>query len=146
MIFENMALENIPVENSGKQFFDSNDFANVISIGVDLVEIERFNSALNRTPRFKDRVFAEQELSSSSSVLSLAGKFAAKEAVLKCLEAPIFSIPFHNIKIFNKPNGAPYVQLSEKALVIAESLSIGSILVSISHSDNQAMAVACACS
>jgi len=58
----------------------------IVGIGVDVVDIDRFQQSLTRTPRMRERLFtdAEQQL----PVPSLAARFAAKEAVAKALGAP----------------------------------------------------------
>lgn len=127
-------------------FIAESNLANVVSVGVDLVDIARIKSATVRTASFSHRVFTNRELAANNSVSTLAGKFAAKEAVLKCLKAPLFALSFSEIEILNQDSGAPYVELSGKAASWAEKSSISNILVSISHSDEQAIAVACAIS
>jgi holo-[acyl-carrier protein] synthase len=55
----------------------------IVGIGVDVVDLARFERALSRTPALKARLFADAELVSGDRVLalrSLAGRFAAKEA------------------------------------------------------------------
>ena len=61
----------------------------IVAVGIDVVLVERFTGALRRTPLLADRLFTEAERTTSSgnprSAESLAGRFAAKEAVLKVL-------------------------------------------------------------
>lgn len=58
----------------------------IVGIGVDVVDITRFEASLARTPALLDRLFAEAER--GLSVESLAARFAAKEAIAKALGAP----------------------------------------------------------
>ena len=58
----------------------------ILGIGVDVVDIARFEAALERTPALRDRLFTEIERPLATR--SLAARFAAKEAVAKALGAP----------------------------------------------------------
>ncbi|MBO9579253.1 MAG: holo-ACP synthase, partial [Microbacteriaceae bacterium] len=60
----------------------------MIGVGVDLVDVARFERAVSRTPRLRSRLFAPDELARGGKDLplrSLAGRFAAKEALIKAL-------------------------------------------------------------
>ena len=58
----------------------------VIGIGIDVVDIVRFEQSLQRTPTLSDRLFVESER--NLPLPSLAARFAAKEALAKALGAP----------------------------------------------------------
>ena len=118
-------------------------FSNLVSVGIDVVEISRFSEIQKRTPNFFKRVFSDDELSGDEAGETIAGKFAAKEAVFKCLKQPLFSLPFIDIKILNESSGAPFVELSRRAAEIAEEQSIDKILISISHTDLVSTAISC---
>jgi holo-[acyl-carrier protein] synthase len=118
-------------------------FSNLVSIGIDVVEISRFSEIQKRTPNFFKRVFSDDELSGDEAVETIAGKFAAKEAVFKCLKQPLFALPFLDVQILNESSGAPLVELSGEAREIAEELSIAKILISISHTDSVSTAISC---
>ena len=64
----------------------------IVSVGIDVVLVEKFIRALERTPLLGDRIFTEAERLTTSgnprSAESLAARFAAKEAVAKALGAP----------------------------------------------------------
>ena len=65
----------------------------VLGVGVDLVDIARFERALTRTPRLKQRLFGDIDLLDSEiSAQSLAARFAAKEAALKALGATFLAL------------------------------------------------------
>lgn len=115
-------------------------------IGADLVDIERIRRAGERwNDAFLKKVFTEHELSycngKKNPYPSLAGRFAAKEAVMKALGFGFPAISFKDIEITNSL-GPPKAILSGKAKEIAEKQNISSILISISHIDTQAFAFA----
>lgn len=67
-----------------------------VKIGIDIVDIPLFQQTLESSPRIINRLFTKQEL--NQSIRSLAGKFAAKEALLKATEGgPGF--PFDKIEV-----------------------------------------------
>jgi holo-[acyl-carrier protein] synthase len=75
----------------------------------------------------------------------LAGRFAAKEAVLKVLEVSSTAVvPWHSIEVRTGGNGVPYVVLSGHAAALAERQGIARIDISLSHDAGIAMAVAAA--
>jgi len=73
-------------------------------IGIDVVDIARFEESLTRTPGLKARVFTPAE--SERSIASLAARFAAKEALAKALNAKtVFN--WQEAEIVNEPTGKP---------------------------------------
>ncbi len=111
-------------------------------IGVDIVEIGRIDKVIARWgDRFLKRVFTPAELSSySRRISSLAARFAAKEAVLKSLEACDAGIGWQDIEILAEPNDKPTVSLTGRAGKVARTLSIKEMAVSLSHSEAYAVA------
>ena len=115
-------------------------------IGTDIIEIERIELAVNRSgQQFLDRVFtkAEQE-HCGGKVHCLAGRFAAKEAILKALGTGLRDLRWTNIEVLPDHLGKPEVTLSGGALDIASRLDITKVLVSISHDRGRAVAFAVA--
>ena len=115
-----------------------------IFTGVDLVEIDRL---AEMTPsiraRFLKRIYTDLELEICGDVdSSLAGRFAAKEAVAKALGCGIGPISWQEIEILRAENGAPTLYLHDKAQDISSKLGIEDWSVSISHSQTHAMAMA----
>jgi len=95
--------------------------------------------------RFLDRVYTASEQSyCRERPPQLAGRFAAKEAVSKALGTGIRRIHWRNIEILPNRAGAPKVTLYGRAQLRFESLGLTSIDVSISHSRDNAVAVAIA--
>lgn len=115
-------------------------------IGTDIIEIERIELAVSRSgQQFLDRVFTPAEQSyCGGRVQCLAGRFAAKEAILKTLGTGLRGLRWTNIEILPNYKGKPEVKLSGKALEIAMELGIDRILVSISHDRGRAVAFAVA--
>ena len=108
-----------------------------IGIGVDLVEMKRFRS-ISDDSSFFARVYTERELeycrAFSDPVPHLAATFAGKEAVLKAIGIRE-GTPIKEIEILRDREGAPYVEYS---------LPTHRIIVSLSHTENYAAAVALA--
>lgn len=100
-------------------------------IGVDVVEISRFEESLKRTPGLRDRLFTSEELVASEGThpAFLAGRFAAKEALAKALGVPE-GLAWHDVNISRADNGAPLMELNGIAKQRAGS---GKIHLSISH-------------
>ena len=73
-------------------------------IGIDVVDIARFQESLDRTPALRERIFTERE--ALLKVSSLAARFAAKEALVKALDArDLFS--WHDAEVINQESGKP---------------------------------------
>lgn len=120
----------------------------ILGLGNDIVEIHRINDALKKNPRFLTRVFTgnEQEylVSRKMKTESIAGGFAAKEAVSKAIGTGFRDFSMKDIEVLRDENGRPYVILHENALKTADQKGIKKIHVSISHCRTYAFAVATA--
>ncbi len=121
----------------------------VRGLGVDLVEIERVKGVVKRREEtFYNRIFTEKEIiyckSKPSPVTSLAGRFAAKEAVFKALGVKPGKCRWKEIEIIVNKVGRPGVVLYGKAKVLAGKNGIKEISLSISHSRDYAVAFAVA--
>jgi holo-[acyl-carrier protein] synthase len=116
----------------------------VTAIGVDIVEIERVESAIKRWgDRFLNRIYTETELNICQDRFpSLASRFAAKEAVMKVLGTGGRGIGWREIEILTCDNGRPLVKLYGQASDKAEELNLREISVSLSDSKHHAVAVA----
>jgi holo-[acyl-carrier protein] synthase len=116
----------------------------VTSIGVDIVEIERVESAIKRSgERFLSRIYTETELKTCQDRLSsLASRFAAKEAVMKVLGEGGTGIAWREIEILTDDDGRPSVRLYGQALNKATKLNLKEVSVSLSDSEEYAIAVA----
>ena len=73
-------------------------------IGIDVVDIARFQESLERTPGMKERIFTQRER--EMKIASLAARFAAKEALVKALDArELFS--WQDVEVINEESGKP---------------------------------------
>ena len=111
--------------------------------GVDLIEIERFNSALQRHgERFLARVFTLRERDEvGDNVASLAARFAAKEATAKALGTGIGDVGWQEIEILRGPARQPNLILHGQASRLAEGLDLETWSLSLSHSQSHAIAL-----
>jgi len=122
----------------------------IIAHGIDLVDCPRIEEMMERHgERFVKRVFtaAEQTYAEANKnmVEKLAGRFAAKEAVLKLMGTGWRGkIAWTDIEITNNAAGQPEVALSGEVKKIAEELGMGHISISITHTANFAIASAVA--
>lgn len=120
----------------------------VVGHGIDVVEIPRLAGMLSRHgDRFIERVFtpAEREYcrGKKREMEHLAGRFAAKEAVLKVLGTGWSGkIAWQDIEVTNNPAGQPSVTLTGESARVAADLKIRRILISISHTGSWAAASA----
>jgi len=116
--------------------------------GVDMVACERLDEAIARHgDRFLKRVFTAAELAYCTGrkrrIEHLAGRFAAKEAVLKVLGTGWQGgISWTDIEVLNLASGRPVVSLTGRCKEVAEQLGLTEILVSISHIQTHAIASA----
>jgi holo-[acyl-carrier protein] synthase len=114
----------------------------IVGIGVDVVDLARFERALDRTPKLKSRLFAEVELSTHDRVLSLrslAGRFAAKEALIKALGESA-GIQWHDMRVVSDQHGNPRFELSGAAATVAASKNAAHLHLSMSHDGGVAIA------
>ncbi|WPX08048.1 holo-ACP synthase [Anaerocellum danielii] len=118
----------------------------VFNIGIDIVEVDRLKN-IKRFNQFLKRVFTSSELEYIKErryrLETIAGYFAAKEAVAKALSTGIVFC-FKDIEIQKGKTGCPKVKLYNRAEAICAELGIRNIVVSISHQKSVAVAVAIA--
>ncbi|GAB4504373.1 MAG: holo-ACP synthase [Anaerolineales bacterium] len=114
--------------------------------GIDLLEIQRIRDALARHgERFLERVYTPAEVNlCGGRAESLAGRFAAKEAVSKALGCGIGEVGWKEIEILADEKKAPILHLHGAAAQKAETLGLAHWSVSISHSRDYAIAMAVA--
>jgi len=122
----------------------------IVAHGIDLVDCPRIEQMIQRHgERFIKRVFtaAEQAYAqkNKNEVEKLAGRFAAKEAVLKLIGTGWRGkIAWTDIEIINNAAGQPEVTLGGEVRKIADKLGIKHVSVSITHTANFAIASAVA--
>jgi len=120
----------------------------IIGIGTDIVEIDRIRSMIERHgDHFLQRCYTPAEIEYSQrhrdSAVRFAGRWAAKEAVVKVLGTGfVQGITFHDVDIVPLHTGQPTVKLSGEAGRIAQDLKISEIKLTISHARDYATATA----
>ena len=114
------------------------------SIGIDIVEIGRIESAIRQWgKRFLNRIYTEAELKlCQGRASSLAGHFAAKEAVMKVLGTGTRGVNWREIEILSDARGKPLVKLYGQAKNKAEELKLSEFAISLSDTKQHAVAVA----
>jgi holo-[acyl-carrier protein] synthase len=114
-------------------------------IGVDIIDIDRFAQAAQRTPRLLERIFTPAEIAYCSNKKnpypSYAVRFAAKEAVRKLDQLMIQGVSFHDIEVVTNEDGKPSIALHGRAEQNGKIIGLENIHVSLSHSRNLAIAV-----
>lgn len=117
-----------------------------IASGIDLVEIERFQQAVNRHgQRLLERIFTEAELAEAgANIASLAARFAAKEAVAKALGTGIGTVGWREIEVQRGEARQPTLRLCGCAAQIAAQQGLQFWSISLSHTQKTAAAVALA--
>jgi len=118
----------------------------VLGLGVDLVEVARIEQSIARHgPKFLERVFTAGEIAYCGAMKQpapfYAARFAAKEAVAKALGTGIGpACGWLEIDVRRKASGEPFVVLHGAAAATAQRLGVGSILLSLSHTEHYAIA------
>lgn len=122
----------------------------VIGHGIDLVQCDRIRDLADRYgQRFLERVFTANELDYSLPKARkwehLAGRFAVKEAALKALGTGLRGkIAWTDVEVINDPLGRPRVSLEGYTQNLAAELGVTEIIISITHTDDVAVASAIA--
>ena len=120
----------------------------LLGLGTDLIEVARVRGVFERQgDRFLNRVFTEEErtycFSNAHPHKHLAARFAAKEAVSKCFTTGIGAeLGWKSVSIYHGERKEPLVRLDEKGIALMRQLGATHILVTLSHTETMAMAVA----
>ena len=114
----------------------------IVGIGIDLVDIERFRTSLERTPTMRTRLFTEVELAyvapKTDPVPSLAARFAAREAVMKSLGLGLGAFGFHEVWVDRAASGEPSLAITGRALDLAAEAGVERWHLSLTHSASTA--------
>ena len=114
----------------------------MIGIGVDLVDVHRFRTVLQRRAQISERLFTKNELSycnlATDPTERLAARFAAKEAVMKALGVGLGSIRFREIEVTKDHTGRPDLKLHGAAAQLAQSSGVHGWHISLSHTSSLA--------
>jgi holo-[acyl-carrier protein] synthase len=118
--------------------------AGITELGIDIIKVERIRASLERFgDRFSNRVLTPNEQRYvRGRPETMAGRWAAKEAVSKVLGLGVRGIGWRDIEIERLPTGQPAVRLHGRAKARAEQLGMGRIAVTISHEADYAVAMA----
>jgi holo-[acyl-carrier protein] synthase len=116
-----------------------------LSVGVDIIEIERIKQVLQRHgERFLRRVYTEAEIAyCRGRIHELAARFAAKEAMSKALGTGIVGrggIFWREVEVLPDARGKPLIHLHGQAQDRAQSLGLKKFAISLSHSQEYAVA------
>jgi holo-[acyl-carrier protein] synthase len=102
----------------------------IVGIGIDVVDIARFERSITRTPALADRLFAESERGRPAR--SLAARFAAKESLIKALGGHAV-IRWHEMQVVADAEGNPDFELSGGLAEHVRALGIDRVHLSMSH-------------
>jgi holo-[acyl-carrier protein] synthase len=109
----------------------------IAGIGVDLVDISRFELTLDRTPRLLERLFSPAERALKPR--SLAARYAAKEALIKALGGSD-GVYWTDIEVWNESSGRPQFTLSGSTADVIVDRGITAVHLSMSHDAGFAVA------
>ncbi|MDQ1129257.1 holo-ACP synthase [Microbacterium sp. SORGH_AS_0888] len=109
----------------------------IVGIGVDLVDIPRFERQLERTPRLRERLFSPAERVLKPR--SLAARYAAKEALIKALGGSD-GVHWTEIEVASEASGRPWLALSGSTAAVVAERGITGLHLSMSHDAGFAVA------
>lgn len=105
-----------------------------VGVGIDVVDVPRFEIVLGRRPRIVERLFTDgEQRDARGKAERLAARFAAKEAVMKSLSVGAGSVPWKSIEVKRAPSGAPSVLLHGAAAELAAKRGADSFHISLTH-------------
>ncbi len=122
----------------------------IFGIGIDVVEVERIASAIERHGEpFLTKIFTREERAYCDSrkhpAMHYAARFAAKEAAAKALGTGIGAhAGLHDLEVIHNAAGAPELRLAGAALGFTVKHGISRVMISLSHSRDHAAANAVA--
>lgn len=115
----------------------------ILGVGTDIIEIERIKKAIERTPKFLEKTFTEKEIelfkNKAMKAESIAGNFAAKEAISKAIGRGFRGFAFNDLEVLRDELGKPIVNISDK---VKEFLEYEEVIFHISISHNKTCAIA----
>ena len=121
---------------------------NILDIGVDIIEIYRIKELLEKKPRFLERTFTDKEIeyfkNKGLKAETVAGNFAAKEAISKSIGTGIRKFNLRDIEVLRDELGKPIVKTYNNFKQICIDYNVSEIKVSISHCKDYAIANAIA--
>lgn len=118
----------------------------IVGTGIDIAEVPRIQYAIERFgQRFLERIFTTEEMrycdSKANRVERYAARFAAKEAAMKALGTGWnYGVRWRDCEVVRMPGGRPTIHFHGKAAEIAGKLGTKNAALSISHTQDQAIA------
>jgi holo-[acyl-carrier protein] synthase len=110
----------------------------VLGVGVDLVNITRFEEHVAKQPKLLERLFVSSEL--DASMKTIAGRFAAKEALIKALGGSD-GVSWHEVQVSKNESGKPEISTSGQTAETLRKAGISKLHLSISHDAGMAVAL-----
>lgn len=116
----------------------------VLGVGTDLVDLDRFRAVLARRPGLVERVFTPGEREDAGRrrdpAPSLAARFAAKEAAMKALGVGLGTVALRDLEVVREASGRPRLAVHGTAAQRARAAGIDAWLVTLSHTATAAVA------
>ena len=109
----------------------------IVGVGVDLVDLNRFEHKIANTPALIEKIFHQDEREAPPR--TLAGRFAAKEALVKAFGGST-GMHWHEVVVGKNELGAPFFSLSGSTALVAIEKGIHKLHLSISHDGDFAIA------
>lgn len=117
---------------------------NILDIGIDIIEIERIKNAVSKNIKFLDRNFTTLEIEyfklKNFKPETIAGNFAAKEAISKAIGTGIRGFDFKDIEVLRDELGKPIVKTYNNLEKMCIDFNVEEVKVSISHCKDYAVA------
>ncbi|WP_020578629.1 holo-ACP synthase [Actinopolymorpha alba] len=110
----------------------------IVGLGIDVVDVARFEETLERTPGLRTRLFTDAE--QGRPIASLAARFAAKEALAKALGAPV-GLHWQDAEVVTDTDGRPWLEVRGTVAAQTARLGVTGMHLSISHDAGIASAV-----
>ena len=110
----------------------------IYGVGIDAIEVERIRRQLDRSDRFKTRIFTAHEIAycegKKNRAQNYAARFAAKEAFFKALGTGWSGgLAFNQVEVVNDARGKPEIRVYGKAKKLIEETGVIHIRVSLTH-------------
>jgi holo-[acyl-carrier protein] synthase len=117
----------------------------IVGIGIDVVDVADMRRTLERTPTFRERCFTPDERAyaekQNDPTERYSVRFAAKEAVMKCMSLGLGAFGFHDCEVTVAEGGAPSLILRGPALELAAERGITNWHITLSHTSTTATAM-----
>jgi holo-[acyl-carrier protein] synthase len=119
--------------------------AGIVGVGIDLVDVERFRTSLQRTPSMRTRMFTEGERAYAETAADpterYAARFAAKEAAMKAMGVGLGAFGFHDVEVVREDDGRPWLRVIGAAELLALERGVVGWQLSLTHTATSAGAV-----